>query len=129
MSGDAESLRVLVVDDERGITDSLVIILRMRGYTARGAYSAVEAVLMIDDFNPHAVISDVVMPGMSGIDLAIHLAERLPDCKVLLMSGNAYAGELMEKSLRQGYPAHSILPKPVHPQQIFEFIASCKVSS
>ena len=118
------SLRVLVVDDEKLIADSMAMILRVKNYEARVAYSAEGAVLAAEVFRPHAVISDVVMGAMSGIDLAMHLAEEQPDCKVLLVSGKAVALDLMEEANRRGYH-HPILGKPVHPDRILEFLATC----
>lgn len=125
MSSEPRGLRVLIVDDEHVITDSLVMILRIHGYAAYGVYSAEVAILIAAEVQPQALISDVVMDGMSGIDLALDFAVRLPECKVLLMSGNVAAGELMEESLQRGCQLYEILPKPVPPAEILAFVASC----
>jgi DNA-binding NtrC family response regulator len=124
MSSDASPMRVLVVDDETSIADSLSLILQARGHRARVAYSAEEAILISDEFVPQALISDVVMPGMNGLDLAAYFDERYPACKVLLISGNAIGFGLVEESVRRGH-YHSILPKPIHPTQILQFLATC----
>jgi DNA-binding NtrC family response regulator len=124
MLANPELLRVLVVDDERSIADSLGLILQVRGHRARVAYSAEEALLIADEFKPQALISDVVMPGMSGIELAVYFSEQHPECKVLLVSGNAIGFGLVEESVRRGH-YHSILPKPIHPAQILEFLSTC----
>jgi DNA-binding NtrC family response regulator len=124
MSSDASPMRVLVVDDEASIADSLSLILQTRGHRARVAYSAEEAILISDEFVPQALISDVVMPGMNGLDLAAYFDERYPACKVLLISGNAIGFGLVEESVRRGH-YHSILPKPIHPAQILQFLATC----
>jgi YesN/AraC family two-component response regulator len=70
------------------------------------------------------VISDVVMPGMNGVDLAVYFEHQHPECKVLLISGNAVAGTLLQESAKLGH-LHQILAKPVHPGQILEFLANC----
>jgi DNA-binding NtrC family response regulator len=118
------TLRVLVVDDERNIADTLSMIVQMRGHGVRAAYSGEDAILIAQSFQPHAVVSDVVMSGMSGLDLAAWLAEHCPECKVLLVSGNLGAFPMIEESIRRGH-AHTILTKPVHPQQILDFLATC----
>jgi YesN/AraC family two-component response regulator len=118
------TLRVLIVDDEHNIADTLALILEKRGHVVRTAYSGEDAVRIAQSFHPHAVVSDVFMPGMTGIDLAIWLAENCPDCKVLLISGNASAFPMVEESIGRGH-THSILTKPVHPMQIIDFVASC----
>jgi DNA-binding response OmpR family regulator len=73
------SLRVLVVDDERNIADTLAPIHQTRGHRVRTAYSGDAAVLIALNFQPNAVVSDVVMPGMSGLDLADWFAEHCPE--------------------------------------------------
>jgi DNA-binding NtrC family response regulator len=118
------TLRVLIVDDQQNIADSLALILQKRGHIVRAAYSGEDAVLIAQSFQPHAVVSDVMMYGMSGVDLAIWLAEHCPECKVLLMSGNADAFPIVEESIRGGH-AHTILAKPFQPQSIFDFLATC----
>jgi DNA-binding NtrC family response regulator len=122
------TLRVLIVDDERNIADSLALILQSRGHMVRAAYSGEDAVLIAQSFHPHAVVSDVVMRGMSGVDLAIWLANNRPDCKVLLVSGDADAFPMVEESIRRGH-AHTILTKPFHPQRILDFLATCVPSA
>jgi YesN/AraC family two-component response regulator len=98
MSIHTESLRVLVVDDEKLIVESMAMILKVKGYEARVAYSAEDAIVAAEVFRPHVVISDVVMGVMTGIDLAIHLANEHPECKVLLISGKAVALDLIEEA-------------------------------
>ena len=117
-------VRVLVVDDERNIADSLVLILRAKQYQARAVYSAEEAMVAAEIFKPHAVISDVIMGKATGIDLALYLEAQEPGCKVLLISGNSIGLGLVQDALRRGY-FHTILTKPVHPEQILAFLATC----
>ena len=57
--------RILVVDDEHCITDTLVAILRLSGYDAVGSYCAECAIKDCENFNPELVITDVSMPGMN----------------------------------------------------------------
>lgn len=117
-------MRILIVDDEPSIADSLALILKTHGYTVRSAYSGQAAVFIAQAFHPDAVISDVVMPGGSGLDLANWLSMHCPETKVLLVSGNHDAAPMTEEAARRGLPS-SILPKPVHPATILEFLASC----
>ena len=124
MFSSLELQRVMVVDDERLIADSFALILQSRGYQTRVAYDAEEAITIAAEFDPQAVISDVVMPGMNGLDLAVYLSEHHPQCKMLLISGNAAASALLDDAARQGH-YHQILPKPIHPLQLLEFLASC----
>ncbi len=109
--------RVLVVDDERIIADTLTAILAKAGYDARSAYSGGMAIEMARNFQPELLIADVVMPGMTGIDVAILLRATLPSCKVLLFSGNAATPGLLEGPRARNHE-FALLAKPVHPTEL-----------
>jgi len=116
----AERLKVLVLDDEVLVADSLVQILAMYGYDATPAYDPEQAVEWLSSHPCDIVISDVVFNGqMSGIDLAIQLSKTLPTAKVLLMSGNNSTSDLLAIAQSQGH-AFEIFAKPVHPMVILE---------
>jgi DNA-binding NtrC family response regulator len=115
--------RVLVVDDERMIADTLSAILRYQDYDAHPAYSAEEAIVWCDRQRPDIVITDVNMGPMNGIELAMHLAQTQPECKVLLISGNAAVLSLMGDEGGSDF-RFPILPKPIHPAKLLEFLAT-----
>ena len=117
-------LRVLVVDDEPLIADTLASILRHKGHDACAVYDADAAVVAAAEFDPDALISDVVMPGMNGIELTTYFAHHFPECKVLLMSGNAATTGLLEDARRHGHDLQ-FLPKPLDPEDVLEFVATC----
>ena len=109
--------KVLVVDDERVIADTLAIILNQHGYEASAAYTGNGAVECARQLSPDLVISDVVMPDMNGIEAAILIRQFLPACKILLFSGQAATADLLENARAQGHE-FEILAKPVHPQDL-----------
>jgi DNA-binding NtrC family response regulator len=110
--------RIFVVDDEDVIASTLAMILRFRGgFHATSFSEPLEALRMAQLEPPDVLISDVVMPNLSGIDLAIQLRERCPACKVLLFSGQAATGPLLDTARSQGY-AFELLSKPVHPAML-----------
>ena len=111
-------LRVFVVDDEDVIASSLAMILRFQGgFHARSFTNPLEALQAAHLDAPDLLISDVVMPEMSGIDLAIQLRESCPNCKVLLFSGQAASAQLLESAEEMGY-SFELLMKPVHPADL-----------
>lgn len=124
MSSTAHALRVLVVDDEHAVADTLALILNRSGHESVATYSGVEAVNAAQTFHPHALLSDVMMPGMNGIELARYFSENFTDCKVLLMSGYESAVEVAQSFLPSGHFLN-ILSKPILPQTILAFVASC----
>ena len=110
--------RVLVVDDEHTIADSLVMILKISGYESAAAYDADSAWKFAQSFEPNALIADVVMPGTSGTELAVRIAQTFPACKILLCSGQATIGiKLISEAGAKGYD-FELLQKPIHPSEI-----------
>ena len=109
--------RVLVVDDERVIADTLATILNQNGFEASAVYTGTAAVDSARSSHPDLVISDVIMQDMNGIEAAIRIRQMLPACKILLFSGQAATADLLEKARAQGHQ-FEILAKPVHPQDL-----------
>lgn len=109
--------RVLVVDDERVIADTLAIILNQHGFDAAAVYTGTAAVEKARSAQPDLIISDVIMPDMNGIEAAIHIRKFLPTCKILLFSGQAATADLLESARAQGHE-FEILAKPVHPADL-----------
>jgi CheY-like chemotaxis protein len=108
------SKRVLVVDDEQVIADTLTTILRMAGYEASASYDGLSALSQCASFSPDLVISDVVMPGMNGVKMAIQLKQRYPACKIFLFSGQAATVNALEEGQQSGYD-FELLAKPINP--------------
>lgn len=67
--------KVIVVDDEHLIADTLTTILSRAGYDVRAVYSGDEAVEMALNFQPDLMLSDVVMPGITGIEALFRYAQ------------------------------------------------------
>ena len=112
--------RIFVVDDEPVIASSLAAILQMNGFSAKFFTCPLEALAAALSESPDLVISDVAMPGISGIDLAIQMRAQYPNCKILLFSGQAATFDLLESARAQGYDFR-LLQKPVHPSEfLFE---------
>lgn len=115
---------VLVVDDEKVIADTLSIILSKSGFSTMTAYDGVAAMQLAKDLKPDLVISDVMMPGMTGIELAIAITQTVPRCKILLFSGQAATVDLLEEARNAGYN-FTTLTKPVHPTDMLQRISEC----
>jgi DNA-binding NtrC family response regulator len=114
--------RILIVDDEKNIADTLAMVFNIKGHEAMPAYSAETAVEMIETFEPDIVLSDVMMGKMTGVDLAIYLSKARPDCKVVLFSGQAATADLLREASRKGHEFR-LLAKPIHPQKLLDDIA------
>jgi DNA-binding NtrC family response regulator len=115
--------RIFVVDDEQNIVKTWVLILKTRGYEVSGFFEPLEALTAIRNSPPHVLLSDVNLPNMSGIDLAITILEEKINTKVLLFSGQSETSALVEAAERRGYN-FEVMPKPVGPQYLLSRLAA-----
>jgi DNA-binding response OmpR family regulator len=117
--------KVIVADDEETIATTLAIILNQAGFEARAVFSGEQVIELLDSFQPEMLIADVVMKGMTGIEVAIAVRSRLPDCTILLFSGHAATADLLEQAKTNGHE-FEIVAKPIHPS---ELLAKLRVSN
>lgn len=118
MSQTCKQPRVFVVDDEDVIASTLAMILRLQGgFHARSFTKPLDALQAARLEAPDLLISDVVMPLLSGIELAIQVREHCPNCKVLLFSGQAATADMLATARVNGHD-FEILLKPVHPSDL-----------
>jgi CheY-like chemotaxis protein len=115
---------VLIVDDERIIADTLAIILSRSGFSTMTAYDGPEGLEIARSVRPDLVISDVVMPGMTGVELAVTIAQTIPTCRILLFSGQAATVDLLEKAREAGH-SFTTLTKPIHPTDMLKRVSEC----
>jgi len=108
---------VYIVDDERVIADTLATILQRSGFRAKSFYNPIDALAAARNNPPDLLISDVVMPELSGIELAIQLKGMCPACKILLFSGQSQTADLLKAARELGHDFH-LLTKPVHPKDL-----------
>jgi len=115
--------RVLVADDEEIIADTLEIILANNGFEAAAAYSGKAAIEKARDWGPHILLCDVLLPDINGVEVAIEVSSFLPECKVLLTSGQAGVRDLLQEARHRGHD-FEILDKPIHPSELLEHLRS-----
>jgi CheY-like chemotaxis protein len=114
-------LKVFVVDDESVIAATLAIILNQSGFQAESFTNPVQALEQARTTRPDLIISDVMMPEMTGIELAIAIKNECPECKILLFSGQAATADLLKSAREQGNEFH-LLMKPIHPADLLQSI-------
>jgi DNA-binding NtrC family response regulator len=102
--------RILVVDDEPVIRDLAVEILRRSGYEPQGVPSARHALDLLEQEPFDLVVSDVVMPEMTGIEFLDELRGSRPELPVVLMTGGSKEPERTTKAVELG--ACGLLYKP-----------------
>jgi DNA-binding response OmpR family regulator len=114
---------VLVVDDESVIADTIAEILTRKGYAAIPVYDAEEALETALVMPPELLLTDVVLPGMSGIELSIKIKRIFPDCRILLFSGQAATTEMLTSANQAGH-RFDLLSKPIHPTDLLTHVAA-----
>ena len=107
--------RVLIVDDEKGIRNSLSLFLEDEGYAVRGAADAERALAAVASELFDIIVCDVRMPGRDGLDLLPDLIRAQPDATVLMMSAYGELEQALE-AVRLG--AYDYLAKPFQPDEL-----------
>jgi PAS domain S-box-containing protein len=111
-------LRVLVVDDDAGVCDSLRELLQRERCSVETASSGVNAVALLDKKSFDLVLSDVVMPDMDGYELYQAVKRKTPDMPVVLMTAFNYDKDhIIKRSCLQGLQG-VIFKKPVNPAML-----------
>ena len=116
-------IKVVVVDDESVIAETVVEILNQEGFEAIAAANGSIAIELAKTYRADIVLSDVIMPGLNGIEIGIKIRELVPDCRIVLFSGQAATVDLLEEAREQGH-SFDILPKPIKPEQLISVIRS-----
>lgn len=121
MPGIGEIRRILILDDEPSVAETLALVFSTRGYEVQVAYSAEAGIEIISRWPPELAIVDVILPGMNGIDFSIILRENYPSCRILLFSGQPDSGAILEESLKKGHD-FLVLAKPLHPSVLLSIL-------
>lgn len=120
-SGRSEPVKIIVVDDESTIATTLVEILQGEGFEAMSASTGQAAIALAHTFQPDLVLSDVIIPGLNGIEAGIKIREFLPKCRIILFSGQAATLDLLKEARERGHE-FEILAKPIKPEALLTII-------
>jgi CheY-like chemotaxis protein len=113
-SSSSERRKVVVVDDESTIADTLVEILNGEGFDAVAASTGLEAIAVAQKMRPHIVLSD-------GVETGIRIRSLLPDCRIILFSGQAATLDLLKAARERGHN-FEILVKPIKPEVLISIL-------
>jgi len=116
--------KIVVVDDEHIIADTVALILQKHGFDATAVYSGRAALACCETVEPQLVITDVMMPDMNGVETALRVQQKHPLCKVLLFSGQATGQLLAQDAYKQGQRFELML-KPMAPGELVDKVAEC----
>ncbi len=113
--------KVLVVDDEKLIADTLTEILKRNGFNAIGTYGGEQALRVAKRFHPDYLLADVLMPSMNGVELAIEVRRMSAGIKILLFSGHAISADILNEARLDGYE-FDVVAKPIHPEKLMQLL-------
>ncbi|MGH9561875.1 MAG: response regulator [Terracidiphilus sp.] len=119
---ESQSQTVFVVDDDPGTASTIAAILNASGFQVTTFTDPEKAVQAAELSCPGILISDVVMPQLNGVELAIKFKAACPKCKILLFSGNASANSFMKVATEQGH-AFTLMSKLILPEELVAAIA------
>jgi len=115
--------KILVVEDEAVVLQTLQLILKQHGYEVRGARDASEALSIGPDMQPDILLCDINLPDKDGIQIALELKHSLPNLRVVLLSGEISSAELLDEAKKVGYD-FEVLAKPTEPPQLLRVLAT-----
>ncbi len=118
----AQGAAVLVVDDDETVLESMAAVLRTAGHTVQTLQDAERAVDMVRRGRFDVVLCDLIMPGISGVDLVEQIRQVSQDTPVVLMSGYS-TPELTRRALTSG--AADVLSKPLTPATMLTIVEKC----
>jgi CheY-like chemotaxis protein len=123
-----EKSLIFVVDDEEVIASTIAAILRMKGLDAVAFTSSPEALARSRSVAPDLLISDIMMPVLSGAELAQHIQWRYPQCRVLLFTGQWDKADAEIAAFEDGL-VYQLIPKPVHPKELLKKVREMLATS
>jgi two-component system OmpR family response regulator len=118
-------MRVLLVDDEAEFVSALAERLNLRGFEADTATSGVEALRKIDASPPDVVLLDVLMPGLSGMEVLNQIKKDHPQVQVILLTGRGSWDGI--QGIREG--AYDCLMKPIPIEELMQVMTDAVESS
>lgn len=116
--------RVLIVDDDRLVADTLALVFVKSGFQAIAAYSADQALESARTLAPDLLLCDVTMPGRDGLALVCDITRELPSCRIIILTGfYSNLQEVREQSSKLARPL-GILTKPCQPSELLREAAN-----
>jgi two-component system CheB/CheR fusion protein len=114
--------RVLVVDDNVDACESIAMILETFGYSTRCLYDGPSVLPAAQQWQPDAIVLDIGLPGMSGLEVAAQLRQQPAFARLPLIALTGYGQEEDRRRSREaGFDLH--LTKPVEPAKLLELLA------
>ena len=112
--------RVLVVDDDHLVADTLRMVFATNGFESEACYSAAEALRKVKTFVPELLLCDVTMPDKNGLQLAAEISREMPKCHMIMLTAYlTHSASVELEALRMSRPL-KLLSKPCRPEVLLK---------
>ena len=110
--------RILVIDDDRIVRDTLNVILAAAGHQVALAHDGKEGIKVFAEFQPHLIITDILMPEKEGVETIQDLRRLVPNLPIIAISGGGRVGNMSFLKVAQQFGADRTFAKPFEPDEI-----------
>ena len=108
--------KVLVIDDEQIVADTLATILKLHGFNSKSFHSGEAALECVEGFHPDVVLSDIRMHKLDGIETAKRIRELHPECRIILFTATRVDDSTRHQIIEElGF---EFLERPLHPAEV-----------
>ena len=114
-----DKIKILIIDDEEVVCSSCERFLEEEGYDVQTVYNGRDGIKLIDENKYDIVITDLKMPGMSGMQILEYVKDNHPDVRVIMITGYSTSAN-EEESVSRG--ASDYLPKPFAPSELLAVV-------
>ncbi len=110
--------RVLIVDDDKLVADTLSLVFKANGFDTETRYSAADGLVCALDYDPELTVLDITMPERTGLELAEDLNRQVPGCKILMLTAYfSNVAKANEQASRLRKPIN-VMSKPCRPEEL-----------
>lgn len=121
--------RILVVDDDHLVADTLALIFQKNGFEALATYRGEEALECLHSFSPDLLLCDITMPGMDGLKLVQQVSSQLPSCRIIVLTGFYSNVEPVRNQFEKLSRPVGLLMKPCQPTELLREAKTLLTSS
>jgi len=117
--------KVLIIDDDESMRTMLLQMMEREGIEAIGAGDGKTGLLQIDTFQPDLVITDIIMPGMEGLETILELRRKLPKLPIIAISGGGRVGPETYLPMAKQFGARHVFTKPLDRKEFMLTVRQC----
>lgn len=121
--------RILIVDDEHVVADTLSLIFQKNGFLTKATYSTDEALECARTFAPDLLLCDINMPEKDGLELISSMDREQPGCRILVLTGAYSSLNRVRQHSAQVRRQISVLTKPCQPDEVLRCAGELLVSA